>query len=111
MSLQVLKAEESPSSAVGGDIAIDSIGERVIARHRKWAASLQQEGPEGVAQATKELAAIGIGAKSRRELRGWLFRYSMYGLLVFVLYVMFVHEHEHEEMLESLPGHLDQEIL
>lgn len=59
----------------------------------------------------KEEASLGIGKKSLRELRSVLLRGCLYAGMILIMYLLFVYEHEHEEMLEALPGHLDQEIL
>ncbi len=53
----------------------------------------------------------GFGARSLRAFRSRLYRLALYALLVLILYILFVHEHEHEELLEHMPGHLDQEIM
>jgi len=59
----------------------------------------------------QNLLALNVGAKSQRELRSRYFRYGIYCALIFILYILFIHEHEHEEALEQQPHHLDQEIM
>jgi len=62
-------------------------------------------------QALQNSFAVEIGKKSQRELRSRFFRYGIYCALLLILYILFVHEHEHEEALEHEPHHLDQEIM
>ena len=52
-----------------------------------------------------------FGMQSQAKLRSHLKRFAIYAAMIVLLYFLFVHEHEHEEALEAIPGHLDQEIL
>ena len=76
----------------------------------------QEAKNESSTAASKEMAfqnslAVEVGKKSQRELRSRLFRYGIYCMLVLILYILFVYEHEREEALEQEPHHLDQEIM
>ena len=52
-----------------------------------------------------------IGQKSVREFRRWLLKACSVVGIVFVLYLLFVHEHDFEEALEFTEGHHDQGML
>ena len=49
--------------------------------------------------------------KSVREFRRWLLKACSVVGIVFVLYLLFVHEHDFEEALEFTEGHHDQGML
>ena len=59
----------------------------------------------------EEARTFTIGKKSLNKLKRHIQRWLIYIALVGMFYILFIHEHEHEEELEALPGHLDQEIL
>lgn len=73
--------------------------------------STKKKEEEGKEEEERVVTQLKIGDASQRELQGWLKRGFLWFLLVVVLYISFVYEHEHEEELEFLPGHHDQELM
>ncbi len=101
----IQKMESSPGPRSVGPSVADAYAEaKAIMNARAEAA------PEDAVLA-EQARTFFVGKSSLKKFRGHLFRMGVYTVLIGIVFLLFIYEHEHEEELESIPGHLDQEIL